>query len=93
MCKKAGFKYATIEAVNPFTTKAATWNNFTSVHVEKAATYPLWKWKGETLDMSEHEGECEFFVKNLEELQVDGDNKEENEQNETADMENKQMEE
>jgi len=70
LCKKAGYKYATIDATNPFTSKAAEWNNFTSVHVEKVADWP-WKWKGELLDINNMEaphGICTFWVKNLEEL-------------------------
>jgi len=68
LCKKAGYKYATIEAINPITSEIAKRNNFTSLHVEKVADYCSWKCKGEPVSMEEHQGLCTFWVKNLEEL-------------------------
>ena len=37
MLKTSGFKYATIEATNAFTSKAATWNNFKAVYSMEAS--------------------------------------------------------
>ena len=64
LCAKAGFKYATIEATSAFTSKAAVFNNFTSVHVEEAAQ---WKWKGKPLytNAEKPHGIWTFWVKDL----------------------------
>ena len=64
LAKKAGFKYATIEATNAFTSKAALHNKFKAVHDEEAAR---WHWNGEPLytNAKEPHGTWTFWVKNL----------------------------
>lgn len=64
LVKKAGFKFGTIEATNAFTSKAALWNNFTSVHTEEAKE---WLWRGEPLytNAKAPHGTWTFWVKNL----------------------------
>jgi len=68
LCRKAGYKYATIEALNAWTSKSAQWNNFTAVHVEEARN---WLWKGEALYSSVEppHGSWTFWVKDLQQEQ------------------------
>jgi len=64
LVKKAGFKYATIEATSHFTSCAAKRNNFEEVYVQKAAD---WKWRGKPLytNAKPPHGTWTFWVKNL----------------------------
>ena len=64
LTKQAGFKYATIEATNAFTSKAAKKNSFTAIHEEKAAD---WLWNGEPLytNAKPPHGTWTFWVKDL----------------------------
>ena len=67
LIKKAGFKYAAIDAVNAFTSKAAEFNKFTEVHTIQASK---WLWQGEPIfsKVKAPHGILTFWVKDLEEL-------------------------
>jgi len=69
LCAKAGFKYATIEATSAYTSMAARFNKFTSVHVEEAAQ---WKWKGKPLytNAEKPHGTWTFWVKDLQTVDI-----------------------
>lgn len=64
LVKKAGFKYATIEATSYFTSKAATFNNFEAIYVKEAKD---WLWKGQPLytNAKAPHGTWTFWVRDL----------------------------
>lgn len=67
LLKKSGsFKYATIEATNAFTSKAAACNNFTAVHSVEAKDF---LWKGEPIytNVEPPHGTWIFWVKDIQE--------------------------
>ena len=69
LCKKAGFKYATIEATSFFTSKAATFNAFNEVYSIEAKDWP---WKGEPLytNAKQPHGKWTFWVKDLDTIEA-----------------------
>jgi len=64
LCKKAGFKYAIMEATSLFTSKAATLSNFEEVYSINAKD---WEWNGKPLftNVKPPHGKCTFWVKDL----------------------------
>ncbi|XP_065658207.1 uncharacterized protein LOC105850130 isoform X2 [Hydra vulgaris] len=59
LVKRAGFKYASIQATNAFTSKAAAWNKFEkiySIHTKD------WLWKGEPIFEHTKEPHVEWSV-------------------------------
>ena len=67
LIKKAGFKYATIEALSAFASKIALAHNFTAVQSVKFSDW-LWKGKPVYIEKPPH-GTATFWVKDLEELE------------------------
>ena len=63
--RTSGFRYATIEATNAFTSRAAEWNGFTAVCRMKAKDF---LWKGEPLftNVEPPHGTWTFWAKDLE---------------------------
>lgn len=64
LVKKAGFKYATIEATSAYTSKAAKFNDFREVYQINACDW-LWKGKPHYLYSKEPHGVWTFWVKDL----------------------------
>jgi len=64
LLKTSGFKYGTIEATNAFTSKAATWNNFSPVYSMEAKDF---LWKGEPIytNVKPPHGTWTFWVKEI----------------------------
>ncbi len=66
LVKKAGFKYAVIDATNAFTSKAAEFNNFSPIY-KVLAKDVMWNGKPYYIHIKEPHGEWIYYVKNLEE--------------------------
>jgi len=64
LCKKAGYKYATIEATSAYTSKAAQRNDFTAVHEEEVKDC-LWKGEPVYTNVKPPHGTWTFWVKDL----------------------------
>ena len=64
LLKTSGFKYATIEATNAFTSKAATWNKFTPLHAMEARHF-LWKGQPIYTNVKAPHGTWTFWVKDI----------------------------
>ena len=64
LVKKAGYKYATIEATSYFTSKAAKFNDFQPVYSKLAKDW-LWNEKPFYVNSKEPHGEWTFWIKYL----------------------------
>jgi len=64
LLKTSGFKYGTIEATNAFTSKAATWNNFTAVYSMDCKDF-LWNGSPIYTNVKPPHGTWTFWVKEI----------------------------
>ena len=64
LIKKAGFKYATIEATNVYTSKAAKFNNFQEIFKIESKDW-LWKEKPLYVNVKDPHGTWTFWIKEL----------------------------
>ena len=64
LLKKSSFKYGTIEAMNAFTSKAATWNKFTAVYSMECKDF-LWNGSPIYTNVKPPHGTWTFWVKEI----------------------------